>query len=452
MRWLAYCLMTVSLAVAVFMNAGVTPRQWEWCALGVAIAAWIAVWSASKRELRLRKVTAGLSAMALLLGWMIFQIVPLPPAFISHLSPTHWNAIAAARALTGGDAGHWAALSLATPATIQRLLDVAPAMAALVAAREMGCWWSNRLWIAVAPVVGIAWLESLLGIVQFYFMRVAGGQAAPAGGTYINPDHFVGLLEMAFPLAVCWSIAIWRQFTKSKAQRAGPAFWTAFLLAISGCLLMGIIVSLSRMGFISTLIAMSVAIILLVGGFAYGSHGGNQRVRKWLIPLALVIPLLIAVFLPTRELILRFADLTATDEMSKDTRLAIWRDTRKVIRTYPWTGTGLGAYERGLYAQKTAAPMNTVDFAHSDYLQILTELGIVGATLALVVAVWTGWRLLSVVMKGESLNWTWAVGLLGALLAMGVHSLADFNLYIPANALAFAWLAGVAVSPGLNKG
>jgi hypothetical protein len=31
-----------------------------------------------------------------------------------------------------------------------------------------------------------------------------------------------------------------------------------------------------------------------------------------------------------------------------------------------------------------------------------------------------------------------------------VHSLADFNLYVPANALAFAWLAGL--STGLVPG
>jgi hypothetical protein len=30
------------------------------------------------------------------------------------------------------------------------------------------------------------------------------------------------------------------------------------------------------------------------------------------------------------------------------------------------------------------------------------------------------------------------------MLAIGFHSLADFNLYIPANALVLAWLFGVA--------
>ena len=43
------------------------------------------------------------------------------------------------------------------------------------------------------------------------------------------------------------------------------------------------------------------------------------------------------------------------------------------------------------------------------------------------------------------------MGLLASLLAIGLHSLVDFNLYIPANALTLAWLAGVAVSPALQQ-
>ena len=52
-------------------------------------------------------------------------------------------------------------------------------------------------------------------------------------------------------------------------------------------------------------------------------------------------------------------------------------------------------------------------------------------------------------MRGSP-NWALACGLLGAFLAIAVHSLADFNLYVPANALAFAWLAGL--STGLVPG
>ncbi len=43
-----------------------------------------------------------------------------------------------------------------------------------------------------------------------------------------------------------------------------------------------------------------------------------------------------------------------------------------------------------------------------------------------------------------------SIGLLGAFCAIALHSLTDFNLYIPANALAVAWLGGLAISPILR--
>src|SRR5262249_5048663 len=134
-------------------------------------------------------------------------------------------------------------------------------------------------------------------------------------------------------------------------------------------------------------------------------------------------------------------------------RIEIWKDTTRLVAAYKWTGCGLGTYEHCLYQFKTAAPANTVDFAHNDYLQILSEVGIPGGLLIAAIAVWILTRLLSVVlfMRGGR-NWELAVGLLALFLALGIHSLADFNLYIPANALALAWLGGIAVSPGLREG
>ena len=43
-----------------------------------------------------------------------------------------------------------------------------------------------------------------------------------------------------------------------------------------------------------------------------------------------------------------------------------------------------------------------------------------------------------------------AVACAGALAAILVHSLADFNLYIPANAMLLAWIAGM--TAGLRNG
>jgi O-antigen ligase len=142
--------------------------------------------------------------------------------------------------------------------------------------------------------------------------------------------------------------------------------------------------------------------------------------------------------------------MAASEDVNTDTRVAIWRDTMQLIASQKWTGTGPGAYERGLYRFKTAKPVNTVDFAHNDYLQLLAELGIPGCILLAGLAGWIIRRPLNVALRSRrSPHWAFAVGLLGAFLAIGIHSLTDFNLYIPANLLALAWLAGLALSlPG----
>ncbi len=142
--------------------------------------------------------------------------------------------------------------------------------------------------------------------------------------------------------------------------------------------------------------------------------------------------------------------MASSQEVSRDDRVKIWRDTLRYTGDFKWTGSGLGAFEHGFFRYQTVAPVNTVDFAHNDYLQILAELGIPGSLLVGILAGWIGATTVAVVVwRRSARNWELAVGLLASLVTVAVHSLADFNLYIPANALAFAWLGGVAASPGL---
>lgn len=446
LRWLGYGLMTFSLGVAVLLKGGVHAQQWEWSALGLSLGA--IFWVTQNKYDRAPGNPWGLALLAGVLGWMLFQLAPLPPGLVAWLSPERWQNVAAARNLTGRDPATWVALSVSPMATTERLLFVLPAMAAFVAAREMAWRWADRLWIAFAPLVAIAGLESLLGLVQFYLMRMDGGSTGSATGTYVNRNHFAGLLEMVLPVVLTWAIATWRRKTTRHEQPVGVAIATATLVAISGCILIGVVLSLSRMGFISTLIAAGITLLLLLT--SWGSPESPRSRWRWTIPAAAV--LLIAVFLPTRELVLRFADLAATEEITEDTRVEIWRNTLEVTSDYRWTGCGLGAYEPCLYKYKTAAPVNRVDFAHNDYLQIFAEFGLIGSLLVAVLAGWILWRPLSVVVwRRGSGNRELAIGLLGSLLIIGLHSLADFNLYIPANAAAFAWIAGVAVSPALRE-
>lgn len=385
--------------------------------------------------------------MAAILAWMILQLLPLPPAMIAILSPQRWNAISAAREFTGRDPHTWIALSVAPGATMERLLDVVPAIAAFFTARRLCVRWRDKAWVLAIPVVSVAWLESVLAFLQFRAIRTGAAETNMVSGTYVNRDHLAGLLEMAFPLAVLWAVALWR---KSKAQAGGSAksaLAAVGLLGVGACLLTGIVFSLSRMGFLAALgAAILILVTLLLSRPRQAVRGSGWQ---WLAAMAL--PVFLLVCLPTRELLVRFGEIREANQAASETRAGIWGDSLHLIAAYKWAGCGLGAYEYAFYRFNANSPMDTVDFAHNDYLQVAAELGWIGAALAATLALWIVWRVLLVVlwMRGSP-NWELAVGILGALFAISLHSLADFNLYIPANALTLAWLSGMADSPGLR--
>jgi O-antigen ligase len=431
LRSLAYWLMAVCLAAAVFLQGGVDPRQWEWVALGISCAALAAVFSADAPEENRTLVLLGL-----LLAWMVLQLVPLPPIVVHALSPERWDAVIAARAATSQSSRGWFALSAAPAATMERLLQVFPVMAAFLAAREIGRWRANRLWTAIAPVLFIAWMESIIALLT-----------SRKSGTYVNHNHFAGLLEMALPLASAWAISVWISWK----TRYTPPIWGVVCLGIGACLWTALLMSLSRMGVFSALAALLVTTAIML-------FSVQRDKRRWRIAgvrftwwRVAAISMFFLVFVPTRAMVRRFADVDSTEDQSASIRVKIWEDTAQVIAAYKWTGCGLGAYEQGLYRHRTVEPASTVDFAHNDYLQILAELGLIGSVLlgALVVRIVRG--TLRTALNSGAVNWTVALGLLGSFVALGLHSITDFNLYIPANALALAWLAGVADSPGITK-
>jgi O-antigen ligase len=439
-RWTAYGLLTISLGAAVLLRGGVYPQQWQWIAATVSVAALLCTIGKPAPKDRWSRIGFGL--LGALTAWMGFAMLPLPPALVEHLSSTRWADAMAA----GADPSRWIALSYAPAATLERLLDVLPAIAVLVAVREMGWWWRERAWIAAAPVIFLAGCESLLGLAQFSWSRL-GGEAAPASGTYVNRNHFAGLLELALPLALMWALSLWRGNSDRASRSMAAALRIAAMLGVAVGLLTGIVVSLSRMGFLAAIASLVlVAAVLLIP---------RANSRKW-APL-LAIPLALLVLLPSSELRQRFSFTMTSSEVSSQTRLEIWRDTLHLVSGHEWIGTGLGAYERGLYRYKTVKPTNTLDFAHNDYLQVLAELGIPGVLLFAGLLLWMVQRPLRAALsrryaRDRELDHRYlSIGLLGAFSAIALHSLTDFNLYIPANAMALAWLGGLAVSPGLGQ-
>jgi O-antigen ligase len=117
-----------------------------------------------------------------------------------------------------------------------------------------------------------------------------------------------------------------------------------------------------------------------------------------------------------------------------------------MIRANPLLGVGLGAYATAfsLYTKRDGSVR--VPQAHNDYLQVVADCGIVGGLIAL----WFVVVVFRVVGRGlksrDRLLSGLALGSGAGIVGILVHSLFDFNLQIPSNALLFLVLAAVASS------
>jgi O-antigen ligase len=127
-------------------------------------------------------------------------------------------------------------------------------------------------------------------------------------------------------------------------------------------------------------------------------------------------------------------------------RAAMREDTWRIFLDHPLLGTGLGTLEMVFPPYDSLYDGKVVDHAHNDYVEALAETGVVGGLCC----VW----FLGVVMlhslKGlEELGSSFGsvLNLSGLIACSGilVHSLVDFNLHIPANALLFFASAHLAV-------
>ncbi len=304
----------------------------------------------------------------------------------------------------------------------------------------------EQLRTALLALVWLGTAEAAFGLLGFLLdsPTILAGQPqyyrGSVTGTLICKNHFAGLMEMSIPAAAAYYFL----FT-AKRNLEDPKERTARLtLALGALLLMSLALAFSgsRAGIVCFAFSVAVAFTLA----RRGPRRAYDRIALAALAAAFLIYGNAIGFDPVIE---RFQALTADHAMD---RVEIWRDGLRLALLSPTLGTGAGTWASLFPAIKSTPVQLTFSHAHNDYVQTLTEGGVLGlgVFLWLLVAAFRLVRSTLDNLPDTSRRRLALLALAAAILSISLHGLVDFNLQIPSNLFLFMTLLGVlaAVSRG----
>ena len=296
----------------------------------------------------------------------------------------------------------------------------------------------------------------LVGLVQFgvgenfislpFFKNITVTKRAT--GLYANPDHLAGLLEALGIFGL--SIACWARRPRVVRVFAGYLALACYI---------GLALTASRGGYLSG--AVSLIVFAILSGLAL--YSGSDPVFRIYRRVALVIAVVAVVGIGFGiGQSVRLRERVASMLSPEGTRFDLWRAAITQWQLQPIVGTGSGTYR--FYGREFRVPRMQADpvMVHNDYLHLLCEYGLIGGALFcffLTAHLRAGWKTFSYygpqrLAAGTaplSDRFALTMGALSILAAYAVHSVFDFNLHLPANALLVAFAFGILAYPGETR-
>jgi O-antigen ligase len=281
--------------------------------------------------------------------------------------------------------------------------------------------WRGFLWF----LMSLGFFVSVFGILQhltfngkLYWFRVMRYGGEPFG-PYVNRNHFAGFAEILIPVALVPLV-----LGKVRRERL-------FLVSLFAVVpIVALLLSASRGGIVSFAVQMVILFSLLLVR--------RLQSKYMLAGGVLVLCAILAVsWIGVQQVLQRFSNYQTLD-VSMGKRASMRHDTWRIFLDHPALGTGLGTLQMVFPPYESSYDAKIVNHTHNDYLEALAETGIAGGICCL----WFLGVLFVESVKGlkdlggsfgAALNLSGLVGCCGLL----VHSLVDFNLHIPANALLF---------------
>jgi O-antigen ligase len=316
----------------------------------------------------------------------------------------------------------------------------------------------GRLRVLVLVVIGICVASALFAImrqatqrdaVEFLFPHVRLDRGY---GQFVNRNHFAFLMEMGLGLVLGLIVG-----GGGKRER--------MLLYVAGAIPMwvALVLSNSRGGILSMfcqllLLALMFSVVRTpkrteATRLSRLSRVGSSRIFRLTLGAVLLAATLIGViWVGGEQMVSRFETIPseiaveAEESNSGTRRKEIWGATWRMIKEHPVAGVGFGGYWTAIPQYHNASGKLTPQQAHNDYLELLASGGVIGVLLF-------GWFLFLLVKFAriqlrsiEPFQRAACLGAIAGLFGISIHSLFDFGLHIPINAVICLVLIAIAAS------
>ncbi len=282
--------------------------------------------------------------------------------------------------------------------------------------------------IGIATFLSVFGLFKRLGFNPFPWWNYPDIKQTIPGltSTYGNYNHLAGYMEMAIPLLLGLFLFGYRR-TK--------VFFLVYLLFF---LLTALLLTLSRGGWIGAFVGLAFMAVALLT---------NRHFKKKKLVAALTggffgVALIVLASTPVVE---RIRTLEKQEGLAA--RVTVWGGMVDMIQDHPLLGTGPGTFATVFTQYQPVGYDKRYFMGHNDYLHFTSELGLFLAAIVV-------WMIIGLYRKGfqklrdpSRLVRGVTVGAMSGITAILVHSIVDFNLHIPANAILFTVLAALVIAP-----
>lgn len=398
--------------------------------------------------------TPAIVPLLCLLGYILIQILPLPAFLIEWISPTTFALYQdTLGSITTPD---WIPLSIHPRKTISEFFRFSAYVAFYILTIQL---LSKRRFVklTVRIITIFATLLAIEAMVQHYTSSLGAGQkiywfrelsqgGAPFG-PYVNRNHYAGWMGMVFPVI----FGMFLLYTPRGYRRSFREKWVDLITdeRTNIYILLGLAAFLTSFSIIMTLSRGGILSLCLASFFFATMIIVVKPVHRKgiLIITCIAIMVLFLGWMGWEPVFNRFDSTLTAEGTISGQRMTIWNDSFNIAKDFPVAGSGFGTYQ-DIYPKYSHFSGNLImQHAHNDYLELLTDGGIIGAlfvTWAFLVFIYKSTKAFR--KRKDPFAIYLYIGSLAGIISIFVHSLIDFNLHVGANGLYLFFLMGINVS------